>query len=257
MIDHDNLEDFQDGQLYDLQDEGYNDDYPLAEQWAQATRATGEPHLDLACGTGRMALHMAALGYQVTGVDIAVHMLAHARQKATQQAAMIEWVLADVRTFQLQQLFAFIYLLGNAWQFLLTQEDQEALLARVREHLHPEGVFLFETRNPSARNLLEVRYPGGRAYALPAGGQLMVSEQQHYDPVTRIQHYLRHLSMLRPGGEPEERFLRVALRYTSPREMETLLSSQGFLIRASYGSWQQEPLTATSPALIYACQKRV
>ena len=29
MIDHDNLEDFRDAQLYDLQDEGYYDDYHL------------------------------------------------------------------------------------------------------------------------------------------------------------------------------------------------------------------------------------
>ena len=45
MIDHDNLEDFRDALLHDLQDEGYYDDYPLTEQWA---RATGGPLLDLA-----------------------------------------------------------------------------------------------------------------------------------------------------------------------------------------------------------------
>lgn len=67
MIDHDNLEDFRDAELYDLQDEGYYDDYPLIAQWAQTA---GGPLLDLACGTGRMALRLAALGYQVTGVDI-------------------------------------------------------------------------------------------------------------------------------------------------------------------------------------------
>ena len=63
MIDHDNLEDFRDPQTYDLEDEGYYDDYPLTEQWA---RALGGPLLDLACGTGRMALRLAKLGYQVT-----------------------------------------------------------------------------------------------------------------------------------------------------------------------------------------------
>ncbi|MFL5629350.1 MAG: hypothetical protein ACJ788_27540, partial [Ktedonobacteraceae bacterium] len=45
MIDHDNLEDFRDPQIYDLQDEGYDDDYPLTEQWA---RLLGGPLLDLA-----------------------------------------------------------------------------------------------------------------------------------------------------------------------------------------------------------------
>jgi len=52
MIDHDNLEDFRDGQLYDLQDEGYEDDYPLTEQWA---RARGGPVL-ATCGIRRLEL---------------------------------------------------------------------------------------------------------------------------------------------------------------------------------------------------------
>ena len=62
MIDHDNLETLRDPQTYDLEDEGYYEDYPLTEQWA---RSLGGPLLDLACGTGRMALRMAAQGYQV------------------------------------------------------------------------------------------------------------------------------------------------------------------------------------------------
>src|SRR5260370_34568473 len=110
MIDHDNLEDFRDAEIYDLQDEGYYDDYPLTEQWA---RSLGGPLLDLACGTGRMALHMAALGYQVTGVDTTPEMIARARQKAAQQGVAIEWVVADARTFHLQQQFRFIYMLEN------------------------------------------------------------------------------------------------------------------------------------------------
>jgi 2-polyprenyl-3-methyl-5-hydroxy-6-metoxy-1,4-benzoquinol methylase len=103
MIDHDNLEDFRDALIYDLQDEGYYADYPLTEQWA---RTTGGPLLDLACGTGRIALRMAALGYQVTGVDITPEMIARARQKAERQAASIDWVVADARAFHLQKQFS-------------------------------------------------------------------------------------------------------------------------------------------------------
>ncbi|MGH2482269.1 MAG: class I SAM-dependent methyltransferase [Ktedonobacteraceae bacterium] len=254
MIDHDNLEDFRDAQTYDLQDEGYYDDYPLTEQWA---RALGGPLLDLACGTGRMALRLAAPGYQVTGVDITPEMIARARQKAAQQAASIDWVVADARAFHLQKQFAFIYMLENAWQFFLTREDQEALLARVREHLLPEGCFLFETRNPTPQNLTEVRHPEGEQYAMPDGGQLVITDQQHYDPMSQIQHYTRHLTFLRPGGQQEERTLRVALRYVFPQEMEALLYYNGLQIRTCYGNWQQEPLTATSRSMIYVCQRRV
>ena len=254
MIDHDNLEEFRDPQTYDLEDEGYYEDYPLTEQWA---RSLGGPLLDLACGTGRMALRMAAQGYQVTGVDIMPEMIEWARQKAAKQAISIDWVVADARTFHLQKQFPFIYMLENVFQFFLMREDQEALLARVREHLLPQGCFLFETRNPSPRNLLEVRHPEGDTYATPDGGQLVVTEQQRYDPMTQVQHYTRHLTFLYAGGQCKEQTLRTALRYVFPQEMEALLYYNGFQIRSCYGSWQQEPLTATSYSIIYVCQRHV
>jgi len=253
MIDHDNLEEFRDPQTYDVEVESYDKDRPLIEHWA---RLLGGPLLDLACGTGRLALRMAAQGYQVTGVDITPEMIAQARQKAAQRAVSVEWVVADARTFDLQRQFPFIYMLGHVFQFFLTREDQEAMLARVREHLLPQGCFLFETRNPTLRNLQEVRHPEPQEYTTPDGGQLVVAEEQYYDPMSQIQHYTRHLTFLRPAGQQEEKTLRVALRYVYPQEMEALLFHNGFQIRACYGDWQQEPLTATSREMIYVCQRR-
>ncbi len=254
MIEYDPFEEFRDPQTYDLEDEGYYDDYPLTEQWA---RSLGGPLLDLACGTGRMALRMAKLGYQVTGVDLMPEMIEWARQKALRQGVSIDWVIADARTFQLQKQFPFIYMLENVFQFFLTRADQEAMLACVREHVLPQGCFLFETRNPSPRNLLQVRHPDPPKYTLPDGGQLVTTEEQYYDPMTQIQHETRHLTFLHKAGQQEEKTLRTALRYVFPQEMEALLYYNGFQIRSCYGSWQQEPLTATSPAMIYVCQRRV
>ncbi|MFL5590997.1 MAG: class I SAM-dependent methyltransferase [Ktedonobacteraceae bacterium] len=251
MIDYDPFEEFRDPQTYDLEDEGYDDDYPLTEQWA---RSLGGPLLDLACGTGRMALRLAAQGYQVTGVDIMPEMIEWARQKALRQGVSIDWVVADARTFHLQKQFPFIYMLENVFQFFLTRADQEAMLARVREHMLPQGCFLFETRNPSSRNLLQVRHPDPQKYTLPDGGQLLTTEEQYYDPMTQIQHETRHLTFLHKAGQQEEKTLRTALRYVFPQEIEALLFYNGFQIRSCYGSWQQEPLTATSPAMIYVCQ---
>src|SRR5947209_959798 len=107
--------------------------------------------------------------------------------------------------FHLQKQFSFIYMLENVFQFFLTRADLEALLARVREHVLPEGCFLFETRNPTPRNLLELRNPEPKQYTTPDGGQLVITEQQHYDPMTQIQHYSRHLRFLYPGGQHEEK----------------------------------------------------
>ncbi len=252
MIEHDGLEEFRDPQTYDLEVESYDEDRSLIGQWA---RTLGGPLLDLACGTGRMALRMAAQGYQVTGVDIVPEMVALARQKAAERGLSVEWVVADGRTFQLQKQFAFIFMVCNAWQFFWTRADQEGLLARVREHLLPEGCFLFETRNPTLANLSEVSHPAGQRYGLPDGGQLVTAEQQYYDPMTQIQHYTRHLTFDHPDGQREVKTLHTDLRYVYPQEMETLLHYNGLRVRTCYGNWQQAPLTATSPSMIYVCQR--
>jgi 2-polyprenyl-3-methyl-5-hydroxy-6-metoxy-1,4-benzoquinol methylase len=254
MIDHDNFEEFRDPQTYDLRCDGFVEDCPFVEQWV---RSTGGPVLDLACGTGRMALRLAAQGHQVTGVDVVPEMIARARQKAAERGVSVEWVVADARAFHLQKQFPCVCILMNAFQFFLTRADQEAMLKCVREHLTPEGCFLFETRNPSPRNLLELRHPDGEKYTTPDGEQLLTAEQQHYDPMTQIQHYTSTLKFIHPGGQKVEKVLHTALRYVFPQEMEALLFYNGFQIHTCYGNWQQDPLTAASPSMIYVCQKRV
>jgi len=253
VIDYDSFEEFRDPVTYDLVCDAFADDYPVIEQWA---KQLGAPLLDLACGTGRMSIHMARLGYLVTGVDIVPEMIAHARQKAAKQSLSIDFVVADARSFHLDKQFPCIFMLMNAFQFLLMREDYEALFARVREHLQPGGCFIFETRNPSPRNLYELRHPEGEQFALPDGGQLVITDQQHYDPMTQIQHYVSHYRWLHPDGQQVEKVLRVALRYVFPQEIEALLFYNGFQIRTVYGDWQQNPLNADSPAMIYVCERR-
>jgi SAM-dependent methyltransferase len=254
MLDYDPLEGYKDAQAYDLEDGGYDADVPLIEQLA---RSLGGPLLDIACGTGTMALRLAAQGYQVTGLDMVPEMIEWAAHKAAVQCVSVTWVVADARTFQLQQQFPFIYMLGNAFQHFLTRADHESLLARIREHLYPEGRFLFVTRNPSPRNLFEVRYPEPQQYVMDNGTQLISTEQQQYDPITQIQHYTFHNQWLYPSGQQEQKTFRTALRYVFPQEMEALLYYNGFEIVSCYGNWQQEPLTAASPAMIYVCKKRM
>jgi len=254
MLDDDSLEEFRDPETYDLACDYVDEELPLIEQWA---RSLGGPLLDVACGTGRTALRLAARGYQVTGVDVVPEMIAQGRQKAASQRVSVEWVVADARTFHLDRQFRCIYMVGNAFQFFHTRGDQEALLARVRDHVHPEGCFLFETRNPSPRNLFEVRRPDPQQYATPDGGQLVITDDPPaYDPMTQIQHYTSHYRWLHPGSHHVEKAKRTALRYVFPQEIAALLFYNGFEINTCYGSWQQDPLTASSREMIYVCQSR-
>lgn len=246
------LEGYRDAQAYDVEEGGYDADYPLT---AQLARESGGPLLDLACGTGTMALRMAQAGYEVTGVDIVPEMIGWASQKAQTQGYSIEWVVADARSFHLQKQFSFIYMLGNAFQHFLSRADLESLLACVREHLRPEGRFLFCTRNPSPRNLFETRLLEPRTYTAPDGRQYVLREEQEYDPITQIQQYTFHEHWRTPEGLRDKKVYCTALRYVFPQEMEALLFYNGFQIHACYGDWQQEPLTAASCSMIYVCEK--
>ena len=128
----------------------FNSDTGIAF-YAALAQETGGPVLEIACGTGRVSIPIARLGLAVTGLDIVPRMLARARSKSA--GLPVRWVEGDARTFDLGERFRLIFLTGNAFQAFLTRTDQEALLERVRAHLHDDGLFAFETRNPRWANL--------------------------------------------------------------------------------------------------------
>lgn len=204
-----------------------------------------------------MALRLVQHGYEVTGLDIVPEMIEWATQKAAAQGLSVEWVVADARTFHLGKQFPFIYMLGNAFQHFLSRPDQEALFACIREHLRPDGRFLFVTRNPSPRNLFEARFAEPQTYSMDDGTKLIATEHQQYDPITQIQHYTFHNRWIdRTEQQVKEETFRTALRYVFPQEMEAFLFYNGFEIDACYGDWERNPLTADSRYMIYVCQSR-
>ena len=152
--------------------------------------------LEIACGTGRVSIPIARLGFAVTGVDIVPGMLDRARSKSA--GLPTRWIEGDARTFDLGEQFRLIFVTGNAFQAFLTRIDQEALLERVQVHLHDEGLFAFETRNPRWANhatrdaedeglfaTLETRdtEEDGQTYTDSGGHDVRISRTQAYDHV--------------------------------------------------------------------------
>jgi 2-polyprenyl-3-methyl-5-hydroxy-6-metoxy-1,4-benzoquinol methylase len=151
MIDHNNLEEFNDPANYNIEE---SERAALRVQfYADLAQELGGPVLEIACGTGLVALPIAARGLPVTGVDLARPMLAYARAKAQQQGLAIDLMEADARQLHFDKQFSFIFLTGNAFQAFLQRADQELLLASIKRHLAPHGIFAFETRNPSGHDL--------------------------------------------------------------------------------------------------------
>lgn len=260
MIDHDNLEEFADPVNYDRQDPS---DTGVAFYAALAQETDG-PVLEIACGTGRVTIPIARLGFAVTGLDIVPGMLAQARSKAV--GLPIRWVEGDARTFALGEQFRLIFLTGNAWQAFVTNAEQEAVLQRVHAHLHDDGLFAFETRNPLFPNTktsegffptleTNTQEEGAGSYTNADGYEVRVSTTQVYDHVAQILH-LTGYKRWHAGGEERTTITHTALCYTFPQELAALLHGNGFTILRQYGDWNGEPLTAASPSIIVVCRKR-
>ena len=64
--------------------------------WSGQARKYGDPVLELACGTGRVANTLALEGFRVTGIDNAETMLSEVRSKSASQGIDVEWFQADV-----------------------------------------------------------------------------------------------------------------------------------------------------------------
>src|SRR5207247_11193828 len=100
--------------------------------------------LELGGGTGNRSVPLARRGYRVTGIDRSASMIAQARKKATRLRNPPRFVRADMRTFRLGQRFDTALCLFGAFGYLLTQRDVLQALHRIRSHLEPGGLFVFE-----------------------------------------------------------------------------------------------------------------
>ncbi len=130
-------------ELYDL-DSGWSEDRDF---YVSLAGAPPQFILDLGCGTGLMCNEYAARGHQVTGVDPASAMLQIARTKP--HGDKIEWVEATAQSFNAPRKFDLIIVTGHAFQVFLEDKDITATFATMRDHLKPNGLAAFESRNPA------------------------------------------------------------------------------------------------------------
>jgi SAM-dependent methyltransferase len=233
--------------------------------YSALARETGGPVLEIACGTGRVSIPIARSGFDVTGVDIVPGMLEQARRKSV--GLPTRWIEGDARSFDLREHFRLIFLTGNAFQAFVTNEEQAALLDRVRAHLHPEGLFAFETRNPLLPNIrppdgffpilqTNTEEQAGSSYRNVDGYEVRVSTTQVYEHVAQTLH-LTAYKRWHDGTQEHTTITRTALRYTFPQELAALLHGHSFAIARQVGDWDGQPLTATSPSIITVCRKNM
>lgn len=250
MIDHDNLAEYADPALYDCENDDFEPDGPFYLSIAQRV---GGSALELGCGTGRITIPLAQHGIAITGLDVVPGMLARAQDKA--KDLRICWVEADARSFHLDTQFHLVFAAGT-FQHFLELSDQEAVLARVREHLVPKGYFAVAVGFPHPERLRDVEEEKEWfSYFDEYGRQVRVSGNYVYDPVKQISIETAYRRWHDSEGREVVRRAPLAQRVFFPQEMEALLHYNGFIVSECYGDWDLNPLASDSKIMICVCQK--
>ncbi|MBL8199446.1 MAG: class I SAM-dependent methyltransferase [Chromatiales bacterium] len=104
--------------------------------------------LELGCGTGTHGVLLAGMGYDVLGLDLSPEMLAIAEQRRAglpaDVASHVRFLQADARSFATGQRFDVVLALFHVMSYQVDDADLAAVFARVKAHLAPDGVFLFD-----------------------------------------------------------------------------------------------------------------
>ncbi|MFW6600288.1 class I SAM-dependent DNA methyltransferase [Propionibacteriaceae bacterium Y2011] len=141
---------FADPRLALLYDDLESDRSDLSAYVALAAELEARTVIDIGCGTGSLAVLLAAQGLDVVGVDPTLASLEVARRKP--HADQVNWIAGDATSLLGRGLQSDLAVMtGNVAQVFVTDDDWNATLAAVRASLRPGGWFVFETRRPDAR----------------------------------------------------------------------------------------------------------
>ena len=251
--------------LYDLD---LSEDPGDVELYVALARRTGGPIVELAAGTGRIAVPMAAAGYHVVGVDIDRAMLDRARDRVAtagrEIAGRIRLVEADLVDCDRLEAVASggpyeLAVLGlNSILLLATVTQQRAALATMGRLLAPGGVAVVDAWQPSPADL--VAFDGRLSLEW-----LRTDPESGHEATKQLAAWYEHLhrtvtltTIFEEGvpGEPPARWIRQdALRLISADELVVFAEAAGLEVEQLAGDYDLRPLEPGSDRVVLVARK--
>jgi SAM-dependent methyltransferase len=225
---------------FDAESAAIYDDRPRGDEEAAVAflhkQAAGGRALELAVGTGRIALPLAESGVDVDGIDLSPHMVERLRAKPGGERIAV--TMGDFAEVPVEGSYRLIYLVYNTIYNLLTQERQVRCFENVAAHLEAGGTFVVEALTPwHLEGLREHQYVHAEHIAVNEAWL----DLGRYDPV-RQQLDETHVALTRDGV----RLFPIVTRYIHPSEMDLMARIAGLHLADRFGGWAREPFTARS-----------
>jgi SAM-dependent methyltransferase len=206
-----------------------------------AAAAEGGAALELAIGTGRVAIPLQQRGVNVSGIELSPHMVEQLRKK---QSA-IPVVVGDMASATVPGEFSLVYLVWNSLGNLRTQAEQVACFRNAARHLSPGGRFVIELWVPGIR-----RFPPGQA-AVPFHVGASHAGFDTYDMATQqgtSHHYWR-----REDGTAT--YAASNFRYVWPAECDLMAQLAGMELEQRVADWDGRPFTNDSESHVSVWRK--
>jgi len=201
-----------------------------------AELAGGGAALELAIGTGRIALPLAARGVAVHGIDLSPDMVAqlHANQRGDE----IPVAIGDYATTRVDGTFSLVYIVFNSINNQTTQDAQVASFQNAAAHLGPGGCFVVEVGTP-ARQPLSV---------FDLSDTHVGVDEYEADTQRLVSH---HFTLV------DGRWERVSMpfRSVSPAELDLMARIAGMRLRERWAGWRREPFTSESTKHVSVWEK--
>jgi SAM-dependent methyltransferase len=215
------------------------DDEPRGDESAAVAfleqLAGGGPALELAIGTGRIALPLAARGIRVDGIDISSAMVAKLRAKPGGDQVSV--TMGDFSEVPVSGAYRLIYLVYNTLHNLLTQDEQVRCFENVAAHLTDDGAFVVEALVP---NFLFTLRNDQYVDAEAIGVHEVWLDVGRHDPAAQ-RHEETHIRLTDEGVE----LFPIVQRYTWPSELDLMARIAGLRLKERWDGWNREPFTST------------
>jgi SAM-dependent methyltransferase len=193
--------------------------------------------LELAIGTGRLALPLAARGLSISGIEGSPAMIAKLREKPGGDAIPV--VIGDFADVAIEGEFDLVFVAFNTLFNLTSQEAQVRCFQNVAKRLTDGGVFVIETFVPDLTQFTN----GQRIQASHLSMGSLVLEAALHDPIAQTIDYQR--ARITSAGI---RLAPLRMRYAWPSEIDLMARHAGLELRERWDGWSQGPFTAASRA---------
>jgi len=124
-----------------------------ADQYIPFIERSGQPSLELGCGSGIPMLELIQRGYEVEGLDASAAMLARCRDKAEKLGLKVILHHQQMQRLDLPRLYPAIFLAGATFTLLTSDADARETIQGIYRHLEPGGSVLIPLRIPEVESI--------------------------------------------------------------------------------------------------------